>query len=133
MQRQAGGMQCRLPARVRVGEAPRWAYLLSAISVIAYVNLDSLDGKQARRTGSSSPLGQLFDHGCDALTVHLLLANISCSMQFSCGWQNSAGVLAVRPRMSMHCWTSVCSACRSAFETNRMCGKLRYFHCRTPV
>ncbi|TYH27573.1 hypothetical protein ES288_A02G078100v1 [Gossypium darwinii] len=25
------------------------------------------DGKQARRTNSSSPLGELFDHGCDAL------------------------------------------------------------------
>lgn len=28
-----------------------------------------MDGKQARRTGSSSPLGQLFDHGCDALAM----------------------------------------------------------------
>jgi len=33
-----------------------------------------MDGKQARRTGSSSPLGQLFDHGCDALS---LLAHFS--------------------------------------------------------
>eukprot|EP01018_Ginkgo_biloba_P034939 Gb_06918 [translate_table: standard] len=29
---------------------------------------DAVDGKQARRTNSSSPLGELFDHGCDALT-----------------------------------------------------------------
>lgn len=29
--------------------------------------MDNIDGKQARRTGSSSPLGELFDHGCDAL------------------------------------------------------------------
>jgi ethanolaminephosphotransferase len=29
--------------------------------------IDNLDGKQARRTKSSSPLGLLFDHGCDAL------------------------------------------------------------------
>lgn len=35
----------------------------------------ALQGKQARRTKSSSPLGQLFDHGCDALSVHLLLSN----------------------------------------------------------
>lgn len=33
--------------------------------------LDNLDGKQARRTNTSSPLGQLFDHGCDALNVTL--------------------------------------------------------------
>lgn len=31
--------------------------------------LDALDGKQARRTGSSSPLGQLFDHGVRARCV----------------------------------------------------------------
>mmetsp|Transcript_32291 Transcript_32291/g.49440 ORF Transcript_32291/g.49440 Transcript_32291/m.49440 type:complete len:168 (+) Transcript_32291:672-1175(+) len=28
-----------------------------------------MDGKQARRTGNSSPLGLIFDHGCDALTM----------------------------------------------------------------
>lgn len=27
---------------------------------------DGIDGKQARRTGSSSPLGELFDHGLDS-------------------------------------------------------------------
>ena len=28
--------------------------------------LDGIDGKQARRTGSSNPLGELFDHGLDS-------------------------------------------------------------------
>jgi ethanolaminephosphotransferase len=28
-----------------------------------------MDGKQARRTKTSSPLGMMFDHGCDALTT----------------------------------------------------------------
>lgn len=28
-----------------------------------------MDGKQARRTKSSSPLGQLFDHGCDSFSI----------------------------------------------------------------
>jgi ethanolaminephosphotransferase len=41
---------------------------------------------QARRTKSSSPLGQLFDHGCDALTVHLLLANTQIAVASPCGW-----------------------------------------------
>ncbi len=31
--------------------------------------LDNMDGKQARRTGTSSPLGMMFDHGCDALVT----------------------------------------------------------------
>ena len=34
-------------------------------------NLDNIDGKQARKTGNSSPLGLLFDHGCDSLCIML--------------------------------------------------------------
>lgn len=34
-----------------------------------YSTFDNVDGKQARRTGTSSPLGELFDHGCDALNT----------------------------------------------------------------
>jgi ethanolaminephosphotransferase len=34
--------------------------------------LDAVDGKQARRTNQSSPLGQLFDHGCDAINSSLI-------------------------------------------------------------
>jgi ethanolaminephosphotransferase len=34
-----------------------------------YQTLDAIDGKQARRTGAASPLGQLFDHGCDAIVT----------------------------------------------------------------
>jgi hypothetical protein len=36
--------------------------------LFAYQSLDAIDGKQARRTGSSGPLGELFDHGKKALT-----------------------------------------------------------------
>ena len=45
------------------GDAPRWVYAFCGLACLAYLHLDCLDGKQARRTGSSSPLGQLFDHG----------------------------------------------------------------------
>jgi len=31
--------------------------------------MDSIDGKQARRTNTASPLGELFDHGCDAVST----------------------------------------------------------------
>ena len=50
-------------------EFPPVFYLWSAVSVFIYQTLDAIDGKQARRTGTSSPLGQLFDHGCDAITT----------------------------------------------------------------
>jgi ethanolaminephosphotransferase len=46
---------------------PRWIFLWNGISMLAYQTLDNMDGKQARRTQSSSPLGLLFDHGCDAI------------------------------------------------------------------
>lgn len=35
-----------------------------------YQSLDAIDGKQARRTGSSGPLGELFDHGKTIRGVH---------------------------------------------------------------
>lgn len=66
-------------------EAPPWVHIFAGLSIIAYVNLDCMDGKQARRTGSSSPLGQLFDHGCDALAVGLILINVATSVGLTCG------------------------------------------------
>lgn len=35
---------------------PAWLYLLNALCVLLYQTFDALDGKQARRTGTSSPL-----------------------------------------------------------------------------
>ena len=46
---------------------PPAAMAVCTFCLFMYQTLDAMDGKQARRTGSSSPLGQLFDHGCDAL------------------------------------------------------------------
>jgi len=37
---------------------------------------DNLDGKQARRTNTSSPLGLLFDHGCDALVTFIFTQSL---------------------------------------------------------
>jgi ethanolaminephosphotransferase len=39
--------------------------------IFLYQTADNLDGKQARKTGSASPLGEVFDHGGDSLTVPL--------------------------------------------------------------
>lgn len=33
------------------------------IGLFMYQSLDAIDGKQARRTQTSGPLGELFDHG----------------------------------------------------------------------
>lgn len=36
---------------------PAWMYFFSATCSFLYQTLDAVDGKQARRTGTSSPLG----------------------------------------------------------------------------
>ncbi|XAR65354.1 Ethanolaminephosphotransferase [Bertholletia excelsa] len=46
---------------------PRWVHFAHGFLLFLYQTFDAVDGKQARRTNSSSPLGELFDHGCDAL------------------------------------------------------------------
>ncbi|CAG0890127.1 unnamed protein product [Darwinula stevensoni] len=48
---------------------PEWAWLASALCVFAAHTLDGIDGKQARRTKTSGPLGELFDHGLDSWTT----------------------------------------------------------------
>lgn len=50
-------------------DAPNWIYFSFAAGLWLYSTFDNVDGKQARRTGTSSPLGELFDHGCDALNT----------------------------------------------------------------
>jgi ethanolaminephosphotransferase len=47
---------------------PNWILLVNGLCLILYYTLDCMDGKQARRTQSSSPLGQLFDHGVDCVS-----------------------------------------------------------------
>lgn len=50
--------------------------LYKVLSIIkqlnSYIYLDGIDGKQARRTGTSGPLGELFDHGLDSYTAGLI-------------------------------------------------------------
>uniref|UniRef100_A0A8C6TU08 Choline/ethanolaminephosphotransferase 1 n=1 Tax=Neogobius melanostomus TaxID=47308 RepID=A0A8C6TU08_9GOBI len=62
-------------------QAPLWAYLLCAIGLFIYQSLDAIDGKQARRTNSSSPLGELFDHGCDSLSTVFVVLGTSIAVQ----------------------------------------------------
>ncbi|XP_070495056.1 ethanolaminephosphotransferase 1 isoform X2 [Chironomus tepperi] len=45
---------------------PRWVFILAGINVFVAYTLDGIDGKQARKTGTSTPLGELFDHGLDS-------------------------------------------------------------------
>jgi ethanolaminephosphotransferase len=53
------------------GVLPSWFVFLEAFCYFVYRLLDEMDGKQARRTGNSSGLGLLFDHGCDCFAMGL--------------------------------------------------------------
>ncbi|KAL7464987.1 hypothetical protein ACHAXS_005315 [Conticribra weissflogii] len=62
------------------GGVPRWIFLFNGCAMLVYQTLDNMDGKQARKTRSSSPLGLLFDHGCDAVNSILGSANWMAAM-----------------------------------------------------
>ena len=47
------------------------------LTQILYQILDNIDGKQARRTGNSTPFGMLMDHGCDIFTNIFTAFNMS--------------------------------------------------------
>ncbi|XP_010851742.1 PREDICTED: cholinephosphotransferase 1 isoform X1 [Bison bison bison] len=62
-------------------QAPYWTYLLCALGLFIYQSLDAIDGKQARRTNSCSPLGELFDHGCDSLSTVFMAVGASIAVR----------------------------------------------------
>jgi len=41
------------------------------------VTLDAIDGQHARRTGNSSPLGELVDHSCDNISVPFVVLGMT--------------------------------------------------------
>ncbi len=49
--------------------------------IILTKNFDNMDGKQARKTGNSTPLGLLFDHGCDSMVVMLQGLSLATVLQ----------------------------------------------------
>jgi len=77
---------CFLYYDADVGIIPSWVYYLLAISLFVYQTLDAIDGKQARRTKQSSPLGQLFDHGNDALAFTPMLVAAMGAVQYGHSW-----------------------------------------------
>ncbi|CAF1358398.1 unnamed protein product [Adineta ricciae] len=58
-----------------------WIYFFTALGLFFYQSLDAIDGKQARRTNSQSPLGELFDHGCDSVSAVFVTIACCCAVQ----------------------------------------------------
>jgi phosphatidylglycerophosphate synthase len=67
---------------------PWWTYVGFGVGLFMYQTLDAIDGKQARRTGSSSPLGQLFDHGCDTLSCAMVVLALVHTLQLGIAWKS---------------------------------------------
>lgn len=59
-------------ATAKSNPIPDWVWVLAAINLFVAYTLDGIDGKQARRTGTSGPLGELFDHGVDSYSTLLI-------------------------------------------------------------
>ena len=72
-------------------ELPNYVYFIFALMLFLGQTFDAIDGKHARNTNRSSSLGQLMDHGCDAMDnftfcimicqSHLLGPMISCFVE----------------------------------------------------
>jgi ethanolaminephosphotransferase len=58
-----------------------WVWFVLAFCTFAYQTLDNIDGKQARRTNTSSALGLFVDHGVDALNIVLSSQNVMALLQ----------------------------------------------------
>ncbi|CAF4903903.1 unnamed protein product, partial [Rotaria socialis] len=93
----------------------RWMYFLTAIGLFIYQSLDAIDGKQARRTNSSTPLGELFDHGCDSVSTVFVTVACCCALQ-----------LGLRPWVMFWCCMSSFVTFYCAHWQTYVSGKLRF-------
>ena len=76
-------------------DIPSWVLVVSGLCILIYYTLDCMDGKQARRTGASSPLGQLFDHGIDCISCFIQMSTAG-AFTLSGGDSGGKGLLAIQ-------------------------------------
>jgi len=67
-------------------DCPPWVYLTWSIGLFLYQTFDAVDGSQARRTHQSGPLGELFDHGVDAVNTSLEVLLFAGAMNLGQSW-----------------------------------------------
>ncbi|RDW61331.1 sn-1,2-diacylglycerol cholinephosphotransferas-like protein [Coleophoma crateriformis] len=68
-------------------DCPPWVYISWAVGLFLYQTFDAVDGSQARRTHQSGPLGELFDHGVDAVNTSLECLIFAASQNLGMGWK----------------------------------------------
>jgi phosphatidylglycerophosphate synthase len=78
------GLLCLLQSSVLTLQAydssPFFVGFLNLILIFAYQTLDAIDGKHARRTKNSSPVGELLDHVCDSVAILCIVVTICHSI-----------------------------------------------------
>ncbi|KAK0367114.1 Phosphotransferase [Friedmanniomyces endolithicus] len=83
---------------------PPWVYASWAVGLFLYQTFDAIDGTQARRTRQSGPLGELFDHGVDALNTSLEVLLFSATMNFGQGWKTVLILFATMLTFYIQTW-----------------------------
>lgn len=66
---------------------PIWLHYLMIFAVFICQTTDAVDGKHARKTKKSSPLGQLIDHGFDCFAYSFQIIFVGCSIRAGGGWE----------------------------------------------
>jgi len=83
---------------------PNWVYFTWAIGLFLYQTLDAIDGKQARRTGMAGPLGEMFDHGCDALNTTLSVILACRALNLGRSWWTFASQVGTLANFYLTTW-----------------------------
>jgi len=83
---------------------PQWIYFTWALGLFMYQSFDAVDGKQARRTGMAGPLGELFDHGCDALNTTLGAILAGRALNLGRSWLTVASQIATLANFYLTTW-----------------------------
>ncbi|KAJ2903724.1 hypothetical protein MKZ38_009462 [Zalerion maritima] len=77
-------------------DMPVWVYYSFAAGLFLYQTFDAVDGSQARRTRQSGPLGELFDHGVDALNTSLEVLIFAGAQNMGQSWYTVATLFACK-------------------------------------
>ncbi|EIM83608.1 Choline/ethanolaminephosphotransferase [Stereum hirsutum FP-91666 SS1] len=83
---------------------PNWVYFTWAAGLFMYQSLDAIDGKQARRTGMAGPLGEMFDHGCDALNTTFEVVLAAHALNLGRSWWTVASQIATLANFYLTTW-----------------------------
>ncbi len=65
---------------MHAGASPLW-FLVPAFGIFFYFSLDNMDGMQARRTNTSTPMGEFLDHWFDSFNIGLVSLAILITLE----------------------------------------------------